>query len=153
MRIELKNIQHAAFASQETACFTATVYLDGKRAGTVSNTGTGGGHCYDTRALESALGDHARTLPPRPIDERDPSQGTYQPDADTLIDDLEVQCEPKRHMQLWHDLQTLYSTDLPALPLFFRADPYIIPHWLKGIRPTGHQYTSTLTVENWRVEK
>jgi peptide/nickel transport system substrate-binding protein len=56
-------------------------------------------------------------------------------------------------MQLWHDLQTLYSTDLPALPLFFRADPYIIPHWLKGIRPTGHQDPSTLTVEDWRVEK
>ncbi len=79
--------------------------------------------------------------------------GYANPKMDTLIDDLEVQCEPKRHMQLWHDLQTLYSTDLPALPLFFRADPYIIPHWLKGIRPTGHQYTSTLTVENWRVEK
>jgi hypothetical protein len=88
VRIELKNIQHAALASQETACFTATVYLNGKRAGTVGNTGNGGCHWYDGRALESALGDYARTLPHRPIDERDPSQGTHAPDADALIDDL-----------------------------------------------------------------
>ena len=79
--------------------------------------------------------------------------GYDNPKMDKLIDDLEVQCEPKQHMQLWHDLQTLYSTDLPALPLFFRANPYIVPHWLKGIRPTGHQYSSTLAVEDWRVEK
>lgn len=79
--------------------------------------------------------------------------GYNNPKMDKLIDDLEIQCEPKHHLQLWHDLQTRYSTDLPALPLFFRADPYIIPHWLKGIRPTGHQDLSTLTVENWRVEK
>ncbi|MGH6621634.1 MAG: peptide ABC transporter substrate-binding protein, partial [Alphaproteobacteria bacterium] len=79
--------------------------------------------------------------------------GYDNPKMDKLIDDLEVQCEPKQNLQLWHDLQTLYSTELPALPLFFRADSYIIPHWLKGIRPTGHQYSSTLAVEDWRVEK
>jgi peptide/nickel transport system substrate-binding protein len=79
--------------------------------------------------------------------------GYNNPKMDELIDDLEIRCEKKENLQLWHDLQTLYSNDLPALPLFFRADPYIFPHWLKGIRPTGHQDPSSLQVEDWRVEK
>ena len=45
----------------------------------------------------------------------------------------------------------IYAHELPALPLFFRADPFIIPKWLKGIEPTGHQDVSTLWVENWRA--
>ena len=61
--------------------------------------------------------------------------------------------EPKRHLQLWHDIQTLYATDLPALPLFYRADPYIFPPWLKGVTPTGNQYPTTLHIEDWSVGK
>lgn len=42
MNIELKNIKHSAFASQETHCFEATLYVDGKRFCLVSNDGHGG---------------------------------------------------------------------------------------------------------------
>jgi peptide/nickel transport system substrate-binding protein len=77
--------------------------------------------------------------------------GYRSAEMDKLIDDVEVQCEPKQHLQLWHDLQTLYAKDLPALPLFYRADPYILPPWLKGVVPTGHQYPSTLRIEDWSV--
>lgn len=42
-KIELKNIKYAEFASEETFCFDATVWLDGKRFCTVSNQGHGGG--------------------------------------------------------------------------------------------------------------
>jgi len=42
MNITLKSIKHSAFASQETHCFEATVYVDGKRAFKVSNQGHGG---------------------------------------------------------------------------------------------------------------
>ena len=72
---------------------------------------------------------------------------------DKLIDDLEVVCEPKQNLQLWHDMQRLYAKDLPVLPLFFRANTYIMPHWLKGVTPTGHQYPTTLWVEDWHVKK
>jgi peptide/nickel transport system substrate-binding protein len=77
--------------------------------------------------------------------------GYNNPKMDKIIDDVEVVCEPKKNMQLWHDLQTLYSTDLPALPLYFRADAYIMPQWLVGVVPTGHQDPSTLWVEDWSV--
>ncbi len=72
---------------------------------------------------------------------------------DKIIDDMQVVCEPDKNRALWHEMQTLYSTDLPALPLYFRASAFIFPKWLKGVTPTGHQYTSTHWVEDWHVEK
>ena len=40
--IELRNISHYARGSEETPCFNATVYINGKRAVEVSNNGHGG---------------------------------------------------------------------------------------------------------------
>ena len=48
-------------------------------------------------------------------------------------------------------MQEIYARDLPVLPLYFRADPFIIPKWLKGIKPTGHQDPTTLWVEHWHA--
>ena len=45
-RITLKNLKHAAYASQETHCFNATIYLDDERAFKVSNEGSGGPNEY-----------------------------------------------------------------------------------------------------------
>ena len=41
----------------------------------------------------------------------------------------------------------------PALPLFFRAEAYFFPKWLKGVHPTGHMSTTTTWVEEWTAEK
>ncbi len=72
-------------------------------------------------------------------------------DADKTIDDLSVVCDAKANRALWNHLQDLYARDLPALPLFFRAEGYFIPSWLSGITPTGHMHPSTLRVEYWRI--
>jgi len=72
---------------------------------------------------------------------------------DTVLDEVEVVCETKANKALWRDLQRIYAEELPVLPLYFRANPFIIPKWLKGVRPTGHQFTSALWIEDWRVEK
>jgi len=77
--------------------------------------------------------------------------GFRDPEADTLIDAMELELDRDRRAVLWHRLEGLYAEDLPALPLFFRADPYVLPTWLKGVVPTGHQYPTTLWVEDWRV--
>jgi len=76
--------------------------------------------------------------------------GYRSAEMDRLIDDMETVCESKRNLTLWRDMQTLYATDLPALPLYFRAEAYIMPAWLKGVRPTGHQFPTSLWAENWR---
>lgn len=42
MKIELKNIKYSEWASQETPCYEASVYVDGKKIGYVGNDGHGG---------------------------------------------------------------------------------------------------------------
>lgn len=71
---------------------------------------------------------------------------------DQLLDSIEVELNRPKRVALWRELQQLYAQELPALPLFFRADAFILPKALKGVVPTGHQDPSTLWVENWRWE-
>lgn len=42
MKFELKNVKHSAFASRETHCYEATLYIDGVRSYSVGNDGHGG---------------------------------------------------------------------------------------------------------------
>ena len=76
--------------------------------------------------------------------------GVRQPAFDTLLDDLEVVCEPKANRALWSRLQQLYAEYLPSLPLFYRAEATVKPKWLTGLVPTGHMEPTTLWVETWR---
>jgi hypothetical protein len=46
LRIELKNVKLNRQLSEETPCFTATVYISGKQAGRVQNSGHGGQNRY-----------------------------------------------------------------------------------------------------------
>jgi peptide/nickel transport system substrate-binding protein len=71
---------------------------------------------------------------------------------DRILDDLLVTCppgDPEPRRRLWAELQEAYAEELPALPLYFRVDPFAIPQSLPGLTPTGHQYMSTLSVEGW----
>ena len=73
------------------------------------------------------------------------------PEVDKLIDAIETELDREKRRVLWARLQKIYAEDLPVIPLFFRADPFIVPKWLSGLRPTGHQDPTTYWVENWRV--
>jgi hypothetical protein len=64
MQITLKNVKYSEFASQETYCFEATIYLDGKKAGQVRNDGQGGCNFYYPHTIEEAINAYAVTLPP-----------------------------------------------------------------------------------------
>ena len=72
-------------------------------------------------------------------------------EMDRLIDAIEVELDRDKRAALWHRIQEKYLEDLPVIPLFYRADPFIIPTWLEGIVPTGHEDPSTLWVETWRA--
>ena len=70
---------------------------------------------------------------------------------DQLIDAIEIELEKDKRKKLWEKLQKLYAEQIPAIPLYFRSNSYIIPKWLKGIRPTGHMFTSTNWIEDWYI--
>ena len=59
MNLEMKSIKHFASGSQETYCYTAVVYLDGKPFADVSNDGHGGCdyvHPHDKSPLTKVQG-------------------------------------------------------------------------------------------------
>lgn len=72
--------------------------------------------------------------------------------ADRLIEDLETVCAREPRSKLWAELQQVYAGELPSLPLYYRADPFIVPVWLKGMTPTGHMHPSTYWIENWSAQ-
>lgn len=47
--LELKGIKHAEFASQETHCYEASVYFNGKIIGWVNNDGFGGSDTFNPK--------------------------------------------------------------------------------------------------------
>lgn len=57
-----------------------------------------------------------------------------------------------RRAALLKELQSIYTLELPELPLYFRAEAYVMPHWLEGVEPTGHADHSTNRIEHWRAK-
>ncbi len=75
--------------------------------------------------------------------------GYSNPEFDKASHAIETELDPEKRAPLWEKTQKIYAEDLPVLPLFFRAEPYAIPKWLKGLEPTGHSDGATNWVENW----
>jgi hypothetical protein len=69
MKIEVKKISHNARLSEETMCFSADLYVDGKNIGSVGNRGHGGCNDFnvygaDNRALMQKAEEFCKGLPP-----------------------------------------------------------------------------------------
>jgi len=75
MKIELKNIKHSEFASHETNCYQATIYIDGKRVGTVENDGQGGCDHVHPYQVAQQIDQYAKTLPKTICSFIDPETG------------------------------------------------------------------------------
>ena len=66
MNFTLKNVKYSATFSEETNCYKATLYLDGKKIGTVQNEGHGGSDYvqYDDPAVRERVSAYVKALPP-----------------------------------------------------------------------------------------
>ena len=68
MKIELKKKKVCKWASEETICFQAELWIDGKNCGMVSNDGKGGAHRFDmSKEFRPTLAQaeaYCKTLPP-----------------------------------------------------------------------------------------
>ena len=62
-RVSIKNLKFSEFASHETHCFEASVYIDGVRKGVASNDGYGGPNNYQPWSLHEELAAIAKDLP------------------------------------------------------------------------------------------
>lgn len=71
---------------------------------------------------------------------------------DKLIDDMDLEFNSKKRLELAWEMQKLYTEDMPAIPLYYRADNAVIPKNLKNYNLTGHQFSETNDVEKWTLE-
>jgi peptide/nickel transport system substrate-binding protein len=71
------------------------------------------------------------------------------PEMDRLIDSVENELDASKRLPIWDRIQEIYTTELPVLPLFYRANTHVLPKWLTGVVPTGHLNNSSLWAENW----
>ena len=90
--IQLKNVKIAWNMSEETTAFTATLYIDGKKAADVKNEGRGGDNHprFMDRELEKEFHEFCKSLPPRDfgMDDDGAVNETYPMDYDSFIGDL-----------------------------------------------------------------
>ncbi len=71
------------------------------------------------------------------------------PTMDADIDRAAQELDPAKQKPIWAEMQRIYAEQLPALPLFFRAEAHVVPTWLKGYEPTGHSGYVSQWAEYW----
>lgn len=96
MKVELKNVKVYEQLSEETTAFTATIYLNGKKAGDAKNDGHGGNtSIYISDAtLRAAFESYAKALPTKIV-------GTFvvPMNAEVLIDEMVYEHQLKKEEQ------------------------------------------------------
>lgn len=103
MKFELKNIKHAEFASEETNCYNAALYVDGVRIAEVSNDGHGGcdfvhpygkgseGRAANQKVIDAAeawLKDQPKIVTDLPSHNDEDEFFTYSQSLETVCGDL-----------------------------------------------------------------
>lgn len=114
MLIELKNLKHMASLSEETYCYTGTVYVDGKKAFEASNRGHGG--CDDYRQIgtvtEAEVNDWLKAN--HPPYENDGFKLDY--DLEMFIGDLiTAELAAKERKRIVAKLRKLLATNVAAI--------------------------------------
>jgi len=87
MKIELKALKYSDFASQETHCFQANIYIDGKMKGTADNDGRGGMTTIRPWQLHNEIKLYTDKIPPKVYTYGDQSM-TLEASPDSYIDEL-----------------------------------------------------------------
>jgi hypothetical protein len=143
--IELKNLKHSDFASQETYCFEASVYIDGKKAGTVSNQGCGGCHSYHPNTLYLLLKAEADKLPPEQWDFNGEAL-TITPDADTIISELVTEAIQAKDLKSGMRRRILFIGEDGSV---YQTKPMAAADLAKQLcRPNLHEVLKTKTILN-----
>ncbi len=78
--------------------------------------------------------------------------GFSNPEIDANILKVESELDPAKAKQDWSTMQRIYVEQVPVLPLFFRAEPHVVPKWLAGYQPLGNGYYVGIFAENWKPQ-
>lgn len=78
--------------------------------------------------------------------------GWKNKDVDRWLDQVQTEFDSKKRIDLMRKVMRAYTEELPALPIYFKANTAVVPKELKNYRPSGHVYSEFLEVENWSLE-
>ena len=108
MKIEIKNVKYLDELSHETLCFFATLYIDGKKVGTVANRGCGGGHEYDVSHVVHEEADEwcKKNLPKWSF-----GDGEHDTDLEMHISHLVQRFLQKRELQVLFRNHVIFKDD------------------------------------------
>jgi peptide/nickel transport system substrate-binding protein len=76
--------------------------------------------------------------------------GYRNPAMDAALEAARTELDPRKRYEDWKTILDIYATDLPELPLFFVAEPYIVPRTITGILPPRMRSFATMWIEDWR---
>lgn len=113
MRFELKNVKINKALSDETTCFSADLWADGKKVAGVVNRGHGGCHQFywtqDGLDIENALNVLISEQPPVVYPASDwAEEFSVAYELDHLIDDLLDAHEKAKKLKAWCKKETLF---------------------------------------------
>lgn len=71
--------------------------------------------------------------------------------VDEILEAVFKEFDFNKRKALMAELQKIYTEEVPVLPLYLRAEIVIVPSKLQNFKSTGHQFYSSLGVENWSI--
>ena len=121
--ITIKNVKIADFASEETLCFEATLYVDGKCVGHVSNAGQGGPNSYESLETERSLNEIVKAADIK-VEAYDT---VLTKDLDWIVSDLINEYEMIKEARAWKSkVAKKNDYDPNSLRVFHIGDKYVI---------------------------
>lgn len=80
------------------------------------------------------------------------SGGWSNKKVDDALDKIKTEFDFNKRKALMAIVQEEYAREVPVIPLYLRAEIVATPTNLKGFKTTGHQFPSTLSIEDWYLE-
>lgn len=137
-RLTVKNYKQVEWASEETDCYTASLYLDGSRIGTGGNDGHGGPDYYDFKdaAAKAAFESFVEEALASPEMQNDPSNwinGTYCASDESIVQDA---CRRfRREQTMKRALKNRKGTDFTTCVLIERGNGWMIDILTVALHP------------------
>ena len=125
-KVELKAVKHFEAMSEETQCFTANIYLNGKKVCFVKNEGHGGCNFYDYTFKDKKTGEWTRDREcEQSLDQWADSHhisyemdgeicevtGEYSSKLDWLIDDMLEKALELKDLKRWCRTKTVFQVE------------------------------------------
>lgn len=139
-RFSLAALKVCNFASEETLCFQATILLDGKKVGTVSNDGHGG--CdwlhFTDKDAETLFGEEAAKLPAWEYDDGKTIERGHDGFTQWLLEEAEMRKLAKKYLVYLPAGQTEPTSELGIIQRGrkrARKDDASALAWLEANRP------------------